>query len=204
MDASQAKRILEGLVFVSSRPVALKRLQEVIPECDHQMLRKLLEELNAEYQQSGRAWRIQAVAGGYQLVTVPDIAAWVKRFLQMPRESVVSKAAMEALAIIAYRQPITKAEIEAIRGVDATATLETLLERQFVKVVGRKDTPGRPLLYGTTEEFLRHFGLKDVGSLPPVPQGQVGMLPGMSGTGASADEEVRPLVPAYETQPTTP
>ena len=138
MDDSQATRVLEGLIFVSSQPIALKRLQEIIQDADHQTLRRLVEALNGEYQQSGRAFRIQEVAGGYQLVTLPDLAPWVKRLLQMPRESNLSKPALEALAIIAYRQPITKADIEVVRGVDATATLETLMERQFIRVVGRK------------------------------------------------------------------
>ncbi len=195
MDEAQAKRILEGLIFVSSQPIALKRLQEVVQESDHQTLRRLIEQLNGEYQQTGRAFRIQDVAGGYQLVTLPDIAPWVKRLLQMPRESTLSKPALEALAIIAYRQPITKAEIEIIRGVDATATLETLMERQFVRIVGRRDSPGRPLLYGTTEEFLRHFGLKGLEALPPMPKGTVGTLPGMDSAETSPSAETRLIVP---------
>jgi segregation and condensation protein B len=179
MDETQLTRVLEGLVFVSSQPIALKRLQEVIQESDHQTIRRVIDRLNGEYQQTGRAFRIQEVAGGYQLVTLPEIAPWVKRLLQMPRESTLSKPALEALAIIAYRQPITKADIEAIRGVDATATLETLMERQFIRSAGRKDSPGRPILYGTTEEFLRHFGLKGLEALPPMPKGTVGTLPGL-------------------------
>lgn len=210
MEDSQAKRILEGLIFVSSQPIALKRLQEVIQEADHQMLRRLVEALNGDYQQSGRAFRIQEVAGGYQLVTLPDLAPWVKRLLQMPRESSLSKPALEALAIIAYRQPITKADIEVVRGVDATATLETLMERQFIRVVGRKDSPGRPLLYGTTQEFLRHFGLKGLEALPPMPKGTAGALPGMDSAETSASADVHPIIPprpleepaVHEAQPT--
>lgn len=210
MDEAQAKRILEGLIFVSSQPIALKRLQEVIQESDHQRLRRLIDHLNGEYQQTDRAFRIQDVAGGYQLVTMPDIAPWVKRFLQMPRESSLSKPALEALAIIAYRQPITKADIEVIRGVDATATLETLIERQFIRVVGRKDSPGRPLLYGTTQEFLCHFGLKGLDALPPMSKGAAGALPGMDTVEASASADVHPIIPprpleepaVHEAQPT--
>ncbi len=179
MDLVQAKRILEGLLFVSGQPVTLKRLKDVLVELDYEPLRQLLNELHAEYQQTNRAFRIQEVAGGYQLVTDAQLAPWMKRLLQLPREDTLSKPALETLAIIAYRQPLTKAEIEAIRGVDGTATLDTLLERQFVRVVGRKETPGRPLLYGTTEEFLRHFGLKSVKELPPMPQGTTD-IPGLS------------------------
>ncbi len=179
MESAHAKRILEGLLFVSGQSVTLKRLKEVLAEQDDESLRQLIGELQTEYQQSRRAFRIQEVAGGYQLVTDPELSPWVKRLLQLPREDTVSKPALETLAIIAYRQPLTKAEIEAIRGVDGTATLDTLLERQFVRVLGRKDTPGRPLLYGTTDEFLRHFGLKCVEDLPPMPQGST-EIPGLT------------------------
>ena len=168
MDRGGAKRILEGILFISGQPVPPKRLKEVIVELDQPAITELVAELNAEYQTAQHAFRIQEVAGGYQLVTDPELAASIKRALELPRQESVSKPALETLAIIAYRQPITKAEIETIRGVDGTATLETLLEHQFVRVVGRKETPGRPLLYGTTEEFLRHFGLKSVKDLPPM------------------------------------
>lgn len=168
MDSQQAKRIIEALLFVSDQPVSVRRFKEVLGESDPQMFRALLQQLNDEYLQSQRAFRIQEVAGGYQLVTDPQLAAWIKRALELPRESALSKAALETLAIIAYRQPLTKAEIEAIRGVDVTATLETLMERQFVRITGRKETPGRPLLYGTTAEFLQHVGLKSLDELPPM------------------------------------
>ena len=171
MDLTHAKRIIEGLLFVSGQPVTLKRLKDALGEFDYEPLRQLIGELHADYQQSRRAFRIQEVAGGYQLVTDPELAPWMKRLLKLPREDTLSKPALETLAILAYRQPLTKAEVEAIRGVDGTATLDTLLERQFIRVLGRKETPGRPLLYGTTEEFLRHFGLKSVEDLPPMPQG---------------------------------
>ena len=125
--------------------------------------------------------QVRRAGGGRKSVseTDPELAPWMKRLLQLPREETLSKPALETLAIIAYRQPLTKAEIEAIRGVDGTATLDTLLERQFVRVLGRKDTPGRPLLYGTTDEFLRHFGLKSVEDLPPMPQGSA-EIPGLT------------------------
>ena len=110
------------------------------------------------------------MAGGYQLVTQQDLAPWVRRALQTPKPDSVSAAALETLAIVAYRQPITKSEIEAVRGVDVTASLDTLLERRFVRIAGRKESPGRPFLYGTTPEFLRHFGLKSIDALPPMAQ----------------------------------
>ena len=168
MDEAEAKRIIEALLFVLGQPLALRRLIETLPEIDAPRIRQLMQRLNAEYTASGRAFQIQEVAGGYQLVTDPQLAPWIKRALQSPRPDAVSAASLETLAIIAYRQPMTKAEIEAIRGVDVTASLDTLIERRFVRVAGRKDSPGRPFLYGTTTEFLRHFGLKSLEALPSI------------------------------------
>jgi len=170
MDETQAKRIIEALLFVFSQPLPLKRVAELLPDCASQQIRQLVEQLNTEYAGSRRAFHIQEVAGGYQLVTDQALAPWDKRALQSPKPDSVSVAALETLAIIAYRQPTTKAEIEAIRGVDITASLDTLLERQFARIVGRKESPGRPFLYGTTTEFLRHFGLKSIEALPRMPE----------------------------------
>jgi segregation and condensation protein B len=168
MDETQVKRIIEALLFVFGQPLPLKRLTEVLPDAEPPRLRALIQTLNGEYAASQRAFHIQEVAGGYQMVTDQALAAWVRQALQHPKPDSVSAATMETLAIIAYRQPITKAEIEAIRGVDVSASLDTLLERRFVRLAGRKDSPGRPFLYGTTPEFLRHFGLKSLEALPPV------------------------------------
>lgn len=168
MDHQEAKRIIEAILFVSSQPLALKRVTESIPDLGAIQVRQLVQALNEEYAAGRRAFQIQEVAGGYQLVTDQALAPWVKRALQSPRPDAVSTAAMETLAIIAYRQPVTKAEIEAIRGVDVTASLDTLMERRFARVAGRKESPGRPFLYGTTTEFLKHFGLKSIETLPPM------------------------------------
>ena len=168
MDQGQAKRILEALLFVFGQPLAHKRIAEVVPELGPADIRQTIQTLNAEYASSGRAFLVQEVAGGYQIVTDQQLAPWVRRALQSPKPDAVSAAALETLAIIAYRQPITKAEIEAIRGVDVTASLDTLLERRFVRAAGRKESPGRPFLYGTTTEFLRHFGLKSLEALPSI------------------------------------
>ena len=166
MDHGQAKRIIEALLFVSGQPFMFKRLTEILPDLSGEQIRRCLQMLNEEYAASQRAFQVQEVAGGYQLVTDQQLAPWVKRALQSPKPDAVSAAAMETLAIIAYRQPMTKAEIEAIRGVDVTASLDTLLEKRFVRIAGRKESPGRPFLYATTSEFLRHFGLKSIDALP--------------------------------------
>ena len=166
MDEAQAKRIIEAILFVFGEPIALKRLSDVIQVLGVNETRQMIEQLNAEYKTSGRAFQIQEVAGGYQLVTDDALSPWLRRALQNPKADTVSKGALETLAIVAYRQPITKAEIEAIRGVDITASLDTLVERRFIRVTGRKESPGRPFLYGTTSEFLRHFGLRSLEALP--------------------------------------
>ena len=168
MESAEAKRVIEALLFVFSQPLPLKRLGEILAECEAAKLRGLIQALNGEYATSGRVFRIQEVAGGYQLVTDQQLAPWIRLALASPKPDAVSAAALETLAIIAYRQPLTKADIEAIRGVDVTASLESLLERKFVRIAGRKETPGRPFLYSTTPEFLRHFGLKSIEALPPL------------------------------------
>ena len=168
MDEAQAKRVIEALLFVVSQPLGIKRLGEVLPDLNTAAVRELIQSLNNEYTVSARAFQIQEVAGGYQFVTDQEFAPWIRRALQGPRPDALSAATMETLAIIAYRQPSTKAEIEAIRGVDVTASLDTLVERRFARVAGRKDSPGRPFLYGTTIEFLRHFGLKSLEALPSI------------------------------------
>ncbi len=197
MDDTQAKRILEGLLFVFGQPLAFKRLAEILPDLEPLKLRALLQTLNGEYAASGRAFQILEVAGGYQIVTDQALAPWITRALQSPKPDAVSAAALETLAIIAYRQPVTKAEVEAIRGVDVTASLETLLERRFVRIAGRKESPGRPFLYATTMEFLRHFGLKSLEALPslhlPAVKEPTADLPAAP---AAASEPVAALLPA--------
>mgnify|MGYP001575523506 CR=1 FL=1 len=193
MDDQHAKRIIEALLFVFSQPLPLKRIIEVVPDLEPAKVRALVQTLNGEYDTSGRAFCIQEIAGGYQIVTDQQFAPWVKRALQSPKPDSVSTAALETLAIIAYRQLITKAEIEAVRGVDVTASLDTLVERRFVRIAGRKESPGRPFLYGTTTEFLRHFGLKSLEALPSVPlptvkePGAGGPVPHEPATAARAD-----------------
>ena len=168
MEPHDAKRILEALLFVFAQPLTLKRIGDIVPDLEAARIRQLVQTLNEEYAAGGRAFQIQEVAGGYQLATDQALAPWIRRALQTSKPDSVSTAALETLAIIAYRQPITKSEIEAIRGVDVTASLDTLVERRFVRVAGRKESPGRPFLYGTTTEFLRHFGLKSLEALPSV------------------------------------
>lgn len=170
MEETQAKRIVEAVLFAAGEPVPLARLAETLSDVEPQRLGRIIQALREEYAAQERAFRVQEIAGGYQLVTDDTLAPWVRRALKPPRPEGVSRAAMETLAIIAYRQPVTKAELEVIRGVDVGGSLETLLERGLIRITGRKETPGRPFLYGTTTEFLQQLGLRSLEELPTLSQ----------------------------------
>jgi segregation and condensation protein B len=159
------RSILESLLFAAGDPVSIGRLTQILPGYERREIVRTLTEIAEAYQREGRGFRLQEVAGGYQLRTARANAEFVKALLQQ-RPARLTRASLETLAVIAYRQPVTRVEIEAIRGVDVDAVLATLLERRLIRVLGRKDVVGRPLLYGTTVEFLEAFGLKDLSSLP--------------------------------------
>lgn len=160
------KKIIETLLFITDRPVKPTRLADVVENTDARQVRAIIEELQAEYASQGRAVQIVEIAGGFQMATKPEYGRWVRRLYNEKMTTKLSNAALETLAIIAYKQPITRAEMEAIRGVDVAGPLERLLERSLVRVVGKKDTIGRPMVYGTTDEFLRMFGLNKISELP--------------------------------------
>jgi len=159
------KPILESLIFVSDAPLSLDRMCILLEEFDRGDIRSALMELTADYRQRGGAIILTEVAGGYQFRTLPEYADYLKR-LTKTRAPKFSQSALETLAIVAYRQPITRAEIEYLRGVDCGGVLKTCLEKRLVRILGKKDVPGRPLIYGTTKEFLEMFSLKDLASLP--------------------------------------
>ncbi|MGH7966970.1 MAG: SMC-Scp complex subunit ScpB [Candidatus Binatia bacterium] len=167
MITPEIKAIAESLLFASGTPLSLRRLAEVIgaPQAEVKPALGLLLE---EYAAPGRGVCLAEVAGGYQLRTAPECAEYVKTLVR-EKPNRLSRAALETLAIIAYRQPITKVEIEAVRGVDVDGVLNSLLTKKLIRVMGRKDVPGRPWVYGTTPQFLELFGLSDLGSLPPLP-----------------------------------
>lgn len=156
-------RLLEALLFVAGEPVALARLRAAL-ETDEASLAAALAALAASLE--GRGLRLQQHAGTAQLVTAPELAREVERFLGLPTSQRLSHAALEALAVVAYRQPVTRGQIEAVRGVDSGAVLGTLLARSLIEEVGRLPTPGHPVQYGTTPEFLRLFGLATLAELP--------------------------------------
>ena len=169
------KSVLEAMIFAADEPVSLKQLDAIFneqlegsqpPLVSAEEVRRTIAELNGEYEQQRRAYRIIQVGGGYQFATRQEFAEWVGKLYKEKAKRKLSRAALESLAIIAYRQPVTKPEIEAIRGVNADYVLHTLLERGLVTITGRASTVGRPLLYGTTREFLKHFGVNDLSDLP--------------------------------------
>jgi len=159
------KYIIESLLFVSEEPVSLQQLKTVLEVEEITTVREALAELSAEYDQRGGAFELREVAGGYQLRTRSEYSEWVKKLLK-PSPTRLSRAALETLAIIAYKQPIIRADVEHIRGVDCGGVLRMLLEKKLIRVLGRKDIPGRPMIYGTTRQFLEVFNLKDLRDLP--------------------------------------
>lgn len=162
----ELKIIIEGLLFVAETPLSVARMVDVIGEAaTPARAREALDELAEEYADAGRAFILAQVAGGYQFRTRPELSGYILN-LKKKAATRLSRAAMETLAVIAYRQPILRVEIERIRGVDAGGVLRTLMERDLVRVVGRKDLPGRPMLYGTTARFLETFGLPGLEALP--------------------------------------
>jgi len=163
---NHGKAILEAILLASPEPLSIHRIGEVMG-LDEKDAGILMDDLRKEYQQPGRGLHIQEIAGGFVLTTRPDYAEYVEKLLQ-PKGKGLSHAALETLAIVAYRQPVTKAEIEGVRGVKADRSIETLVERRLIKEVGRKETPGRPMIYGTTPDFLQYFGLRDISDLPPL------------------------------------
>lgn len=160
------KKIIENLLFITDRPLTLAKLSQVAQVNDIALTGELVRLLQQEYAQTNRAIAIVEIGGGFQMSTKPEYGRWVRQLFNEKSSTKLSNAALETLAIIAYKQPITRAEIESIRGVDIVAPLEKIMERGLVRIVGKKDVPGKPLVYGTTEEFLRLFGLNSLSQLP--------------------------------------
>jgi segregation and condensation protein B len=186
MEREDVKSILESLLLVADGPQSVQRFSEVLDGTNKDIIESTLRELQTEFETQNRGIRLVEVAGGYQLRTPKANADWVKKFLG-GRPARMGKATLETLAIIAYRQPITRAEIEAIRGVDVDGVIATLLERNLIRAVARKDVPGRPFLYGTTAEFLQLFNLQDLSQLPTLKEMKEISLPEIPGDTISLD-----------------
>ena len=175
------KHIVESLVFVSDAPLSLDRICVLLEEYERGDIRTALMELTADYRLHGGAVILVEVGGGYQFRTLPEYAEYLKR-LTKSKPPKFSQSALETLAIVAYRQPITRAEVEYLRGVDCGGVLKSCLEKRLIRILGKKDIPGRPLIYGTTREFLEMFSLRDLASLPTLKEVQeLGERPGDDG-----------------------
>ncbi len=168
IDARELKAILEAILFVSPEPVPVARLMSIVGTVSKAEVVQALEILTHDLDQPGRGIQLVQIAGGYRLVTKQEYGLWLKRMEKAKATQKLSRSALESLAIIAYKQPLVRAEIEEIRGVETSGVLRTLCERKLVRIVGRKDVPGRPIMYGTTKFFLEHFGLQDLSQLPPL------------------------------------
>ena len=166
MTHDEAKKVVEVLLFVSEKPLTVDSVSKVLEEYDKESIRSMISELNDEYSKAGRAFSAVEVAGGFQIMTDPFYAPWVRKLFSKDKKQRLSAPSLETLAIVAYKQPVTRADIEAIRGVNIEGVLETLLERDLVKAVGRREIPGRPFVYGTTKNFLIQFGLNALEDLP--------------------------------------
>jgi segregation and condensation protein B len=210
METSDIKKIIEALLFVADQPIPDGVFRFVLGELvAGQNIEQLVKEIGDEYAQRNAPMELRFVAGGWQFSTKKEFGSWVRKLYREKMTFKLSNSALETLSVIAYKQPITRSEIEEIRGVEVSGVMETLLERKLVKIVGRKETLGRPLLYGTTQEFLRHFGLSHLSELPsldeltppeeaaelpletvPDEQGETAVAPsGDQGTTASAPQE---------------
>ncbi len=167
-DLRALKGILEALLFVTAEPIPVTRFLALLGAVTKQEVDQALASLSHDYEQEGRGLQLAEVAGGYRIVTKAEFAPWLKRLEKVKAPTKLSRSALESLAIIAYKQPIVRGEVEQIRGVETSGVIRTLLERKLVRIVGRKEEPGRPIMYGTTKVFLEHFGLRDLSQLPPL------------------------------------
>jgi segregation and condensation protein B len=159
------KAIIESLIFASDTPLAPEKIRVVFPEVEKKEIKEIIDQIVSEYNERNGGIFLQEVAGGFQFRTNPELGQWIKK-LKSTKPHSLSPQAMETLAIVAYKQPIVKSEIESIRGVDVGGPLKSLLDKKLVRIVGRKDVPGKPIIYGTTRRFLEVFSLKDLLDLP--------------------------------------
>ena len=167
-DPKKAKMVVEALIFASSKPLTPAEIRKVTKVLTAGQIEKIVAELKEDYQKTERCFELLEIAGGYELSTRREFAPWILKIELQRKARQATQSALETLAILAYKQPLTRAEIEALRGVDTSGVLNTLMEKNFIKITGKKEVPGRPFMYGTTEKFLEHFGLKALVDLPSI------------------------------------
>lgn len=166
MEFETAKEIIEALIFASDAPVTMQRIRAALEEVDAELLERVVQQLNDEYREHGHAFEIRRVAGGFQMFTRAHLAQWVRKYHRGRARQRLSRPALEALAIIAFKQPISRTEVAAVRGVNSDGVFKNLLERNLITMAGRASTVGRPVLYKTTEHFLAYFGINSLADLP--------------------------------------
>jgi segregation and condensation protein B len=181
--------VVEALLFASDVPLEAERIREVLDLENVAAVRELVGELVARYETEERGLAIMEVGGGWRMVTRPELAPWLVRLARARTRVRLSRPALETLAIVAYKQPVSRPEIDAVRGVNSDATLDNLLERRLVRIAGRKEAPGRPFVYETTREFLVAFGLRDPAGLPKI-EGEL-VIPELAAEAATADGEAQ-------------
>lgn len=168
LEPARAKQVIEALLFASAKPLTAGEIRRVMKFLTPKEIEGMVAELKEEYVRDNRSFEIVEIAGGFEIATKKEFAPWIFKIELQKKAKQVTQSALETLSILAYKQPITKAEIEDLRGVDAGGVIATLTERGLIKIVGKKEVPGRPFLYGTTEKFLEHFGLKALSELPNI------------------------------------
>lgn len=168
MPQNNLKAVIEAMLFSSERPLPLEQIKKALDGLQTSEIRGIIDELRSGYEQSNRGIRIAEIAGGFQMITSPALAPFLKKLHKERHVERLSKPALETLAIIAYKQPLTRLEIQSLRNVDIDGVLKNLLTKDFIRITGRKETPGRPKVYGTTRYFLEYFGLKSLEELPKI------------------------------------
>jgi len=158
--------VIEALLFSSDKPLMLEQVRAVLENFDSSEIRAIIEQLGAEYEKTNRGMRIVEVAGGFQMVSAPALAPFLRKLYKQRNAERLSRSALETLAIIAYKQPVTRLEIESLRNVNIDGVMKSLLDKGLIRVAGRKNSPGRPKVFATTRQFLEHFGLKSLEELP--------------------------------------
>ena len=166
MPEENSKSILEAILFAASEPISVKQFQHAIPEISVREIRRVLSELRDDYQEMNRSFCLIEIANGYQICTRPEYSEWIRKFYIQQVRVTLSPSALETLAIVAYKQPVTRADVSSIRGVNSDSVISALIEKDLVCVSGRKEGAGRSLLFSTTDIFLQQFGLKDPSELP--------------------------------------
>ncbi len=168
MPQENTKKIIEALLFASEKPLVIDQIKEVLEGFDAAQVRGMVEELRSEYEAGQRGIRVAEIAGGFQMITSPESGIFLKKLFKIKRVERLSRQALETLAIVAYKQPVTRLEIESLRSVNADGVMKSLQDKNLIRISGRKKAPGRPFVFSTTRQFLEYFGLKSLDDLPKI------------------------------------